>query len=190
LIEKKRLRAEMRERRSEHVAAIPDSMRALLFLRPPAPLAAMIPEGATIGLYHAIGAEAPASSYAKWFHERGHRIALPWFAGRGAAMEFREWDNPLDPDGLVSDPYGAMQPAPTAAALTPQVQFVPLLAFTSSGDRLGQGGGYYDRWLAANPQTIAIGLGWDCQLVSEMPIEDHDHHLSAVVTPTRLYGPF
>jgi 5-formyltetrahydrofolate cyclo-ligase len=72
----------------------------------------------------------------------------------------------------------------------PDVLFVPLVGFTARGDRLGQGGGHYDRWLAANPHVPAIGLGWDCQLVEDLPREDHDRPLSAVVTPTRLFGPF
>jgi len=71
--------------------------------------------------------------------------------------------------------------------VTPHLAFVPLLAFTARGDRLGQGGGHYDRWLAANPEMLAVGLAWDSQLVDSLPIEAHDRPLSAVVTPTRLY---
>mgnify|MGYP006195389569 FL=1 len=56
--------------------------------------------------------------------------------------------------------------------------------------RLGQGAGHYDRWLANNPPHAAIGLAWDCQLEESLPIEPHDVPLHAVVTPTRLYGPF
>jgi len=65
---------------------------------------------------------------------------------------------------------------------------VPLIAFTADGHRLGQGGGHYDRWLGAHPETPAIGLAWDCQLAEELPVEDHDHPLAAVVTPTRIYA--
>ena len=57
-------------------------------------------------------------------------------------------------------------------------------------ERLGQGGGHYDRWLAHHPDTIRIGMAWDGQLVDELPVEPHDVPLDAVVTPTRLYGPF
>ena len=38
--------------------------------------------------------------------------------------------------------------------------------------------------------ALAIGLAWDCQLVDDLPHEAHDRPLAAVVTPTRLYGPF
>ena len=67
---------------------------------------------------------------------------------------------------------------------------MPLVGFTAMGDRLGQGGGYYDRYLAAHPQTMAIGMGWDMQEVPELPTELHDIRLSAIVTPTRVLGPF
>lgn len=68
--------------------------------------------------------------------------------------------------------------------------FVPLVGFTAEGARLGQGGGHYDRWLADHPDTTAIGLAWDGQRVDDLPTEAHDIPLAAVVTPTRIYGPF
>ena len=67
---------------------------------------------------------------------------------------------------------------------------MPLLGFTDRGERIGYGGGHYDRWLARNEPLAAIGLAWDCQLVEELPTEPHDRQLTAVITPTRLYGPF
>lgn len=185
--EKHRLRAEMRALRREHVAALPDSTRALLFLRPPGPIAALAPEGAVVGLYHALANEAPPQSYAKWFYENGRTIALPWFADRTAPMRFRIWRDPYDDDGLELGPLGHFQPSADAEEAFPDVAFVPLLAFTPNGERLGQGGGHYDRWLDDNPAVLAIGLAWDSQLVDSLPIEAHDRHLRAVVTPTRLY---
>jgi 5-formyltetrahydrofolate cyclo-ligase len=185
--EKHRLRAEMRALRREHVAALPDSTRALLFLRPPGPIAALAPEGAVVGLYHALANEAPARSYAKWFSENGRTVALPWFADRAAPMRFRVWRDPYADEGLEPGPLGHIQPRPDAEEVTPDLVFVPLLAFTARGERLGQGGGHYDQWLAAYPQVLPIGLAWDCQLVDALPIEPHDRLLGAVVTPTRLY---
>lgn len=185
--QKPMLRARFRKARREHVAALPDATRKLLFLRPPAPIAGLALEGALIGLYHANADEAPTRAYAQWFFENGRRIALPCFADRGAPMEFREWRDPYDDEGLVADPYGVLQPDSDAAEVTPTVVFVPLVAFTAQGERLGQGGGHYDRWLAANPTAVPIGLAWDCQLAEALPIEPHDRLLQAVVTPTRFY---
>ena len=63
----------------------------------------------------------------------------------------------------------------------------PLLAFDEDGGRLGQGGGYYDRWIAANPDALRIGLAWDAQKVDRVPMEEHDRKLHMVVTPQRVY---
>ena len=178
----------MRTARRAHVAALPDAILGLLFRQPPAPLVRLIPEGATIGLYRAMRDEAPASRYAAHFHEAGHTIALPWFAGRSAPMQFAVHSDPYGEADLEPGPFGLLQPAADAPAAIPDVLFVPLIGFTAEGQRLGQGGGHYDRWLASHPGTIAIGLAWDCQLCETLPLEPHDVPLRAVVTPTRLYG--
>lgn len=185
--DKQRLRAKLRKLRSAHVAALPDETRGLMFLRPPAPVAAAVPEGSVVGLYRATPAEAPTRRYAEWFFEHGRTLALPWFAERGAEMEFRLWRDPHDEDGLEAGPYGMMQPLRDAPEVTPDITFVPLLGFTPRGERLGQGGGHYDRWLAANPRVQTIGLAWDCQLLDSLPAEAHDIRLGAVITPTRIY---
>ena len=185
--DKQTLRATYRKLRREHVAGFADATRRLLFLRPPANVAALAPEGSLVGLYHAVGSEAPTGSYARWFFENSRTLALPWFAERGAPMEFRRWNNPLSSDHLAPSPYGALQPGDDAEEAVPDILFVPLLAFTPRGDRLGQGAGHYDRWLAAHPSVGAVGLAWDCQLNDNLPCEPHDRQLRAVVTPTRFY---
>ena len=185
---KTELRRELRAARNAHVAALPETILGLLFRQPPAPLLKLIPAGATIGLYRASPVEAPASRYAAHFLEAGHSIALPRFAGRDAPMEFAAWTDPFGDSDLEPGPFGLLQPSPDAAATVPRVLFVPLVGFTAEGHRLGQGGGHYDRWLARHPETLAIGLAWDCQLCDALPTEAHDVPLRAVVTPTRLYG--
>ena len=188
--DKAALRARLRAARRAHVAALPDAVRGLLFHRPPRAIADLIAGGATIGLYAEMAEEAPASGYARWFFEAGYRLALPWFAARDHTMSFRRWDNPLSEDELERGPWGMRQPAASASVVVPTVVFVPLVGFTTAGARLGMGAGHYDRWLATHPQTLAVGLGWDCQEVAMLPLEPHDKPLAAIVTPTRLIGPF
>jgi 5-formyltetrahydrofolate cyclo-ligase len=189
ILSKPALRKALRAARRAHAEALDPRIRALVFKRPPAALDALIPAGASIGLYVAANGEAPALGYARHFHEAGHTVALPWFAERGMPMQFRRWDSPWLDDVLEAGPFGPQPPA-DAQILVPDVLIVPLVGFTDEGGRLGQGGGHYDRWLATHPHAIAIGLAWDCQLIPELPHEDHDRPLHAVVTPTRLYGPF
>jgi 5-formyltetrahydrofolate cyclo-ligase len=185
--EKQRLRAKLKKIRAAHVAGLPDDMRGLMFLRPPAPVAAAVPEKSIVGLYRATPTEAPTRRYAEWFFEHGRTLALPWFAERGADMTFRLWLDPHDDGGLEAGPYGMMQPFADAPEVVPDTAFVPLLGFTTRRERLGLGGGHYDRWLATNPQVQTIGLAWDCQLVDSLPLEAHDIRLGAVITPTRIY---
>lgn len=186
--DKQKLREELRAQRKVLVAELPRATRHLLFLRPPAPVAALVPEGGVAGLYHALPNEAPTRGYAKWLSENGRTIALPWFADRYAPMRFRAWRDPYDDNGLEMGPHRHLQPAADAEELFPDAVFVPLLGFTAAGDRLGQGGGHYDRWLAANPTVLALGLAWDGQLRDSLPTEPHDRILRGVITPTRFYG--
>jgi 5-formyltetrahydrofolate cyclo-ligase len=187
---KKAIRNRMRKARIEHAANLPTEIGALVFHRPPTAVLDMVPGGATIGLYRSDAGEAPASGYAKFFHERGHAIALPWLVDLATPMIFRRHTDPWGESDLAKGYFGLMQGGEDAAEVVPDVLFMPLVAFTSTGDRLGQGGGFYDKWLAAHPETVRIGMAWDMQQVPELPVEPHDMRLTAVVTPTRLLGPF
>lgn len=187
---KKQLRSELRRKRKEHAAALPSEVSALVFNRPPAALLELVPEGATVGLYRSDEGEAPSRGYIRFFFERGNRIALPRVTTLDKPMEFRLHTDPYEESDLESGVWGLRQPGVDAPVVVPEVLFMPLVGFTANGDRLGQGGGYYDRYLAAHPQTIAIGMAWDVQEVPELPLELHDIRLSAIVTPTRVLGPF
>jgi len=187
---KNNLRRTLRKARRDHVGALPGTIRALLFKRPPAPLIDLIPANAVIGLYHSSRDEAPTASYAKFFLEAGHQIALPRISAPDGRMEFHSHSDPFEESDLEPGPRGIMQPSGEADVMTPNVLFVPLVGFTDGGARLGQGGGHYDRWLGSHPGVIAIGLAWDMQLANELPVEPHDMPLSAIITPTRMYGPF
>ena len=186
---KAQLRRKMRATRKATVAALPEAVRALVFSRPPAPVLERIGEGTVVGLYHATPGEAPAERYAQHFLENGHRIALPRLLAKDGAMRFAEHTDPLGGSDLEAGPRGLMQPTGDAEDLVPDIIFVPLLAFDEAGMRLGQGGGYYDRWIAAHPDAVRIGLAWDTQKVDRVPAEPHDMALHMVVTPTRVYEP-
>ena len=187
---KKDIRNRLRKERRAFSDSLPDAMRALVFNRPPAAIVDMVPEGATIGLYRADPGEAPASGYAKFFFERGHTIALPWLVDLQTQMRFRVHTDPYEESDLAKGYFGLMQGSEDAPEVVPDVLFMPLVAFTARGERLGQGGGFYDKWLGAHPEVIRIGLAWDIQEVPELPIEPHDMSLTAIVTPTRVLGPF
>jgi 5-formyltetrahydrofolate cyclo-ligase len=186
---KQALRDEMRKARRDYAASLDESTRALLFRRPPSPVMEMIPAGAIVGVYYDIPGEAPARAYARFLCEQGHTVALPAFADRTAPMHFREWSDPFAESDIEDGPFGP-QPIADDGEVQPAVLFVPLVAFTAKGERMGQGAAHYDGWLANHPGTIAIGMAWDVQKVDDLPTEPHDIPLNAIVTPSQFYGPF
>ncbi|MCL2024992.1 MAG: 5-formyltetrahydrofolate cyclo-ligase [Coriobacteriia bacterium] len=67
------------------------------------------------------------------------------------------------------------------------VVLVPGVAFSTQGDRLGYGKGFYDRFLTTlPPHVVTIGLTYDETLFDELPTEPHDRRVAYVVTPTRV----
>lgn len=69
------------------------------------------------------------------------------------------------------------------------VIYTPLVAFDEQGNRMGMGGGYYDRTLAANPNVATIGIAHDCQQVDALQPQIWDIPLSQIITPTQRIVP-
>ena len=86
---------------------------------------------------------------------------------------------------LVAGPMGIREPTDVADPVKeqePEVWIVPGLAFTKKGVRIGYGGGWYDRLLAAaSSAAISLGVAYSFQIVEELPIEAHDKSLTDVV---------
>ncbi len=113
---------------------------------------------------------------------RGHSVALPVVLARRQPLAFREW---ADGAPLEDGPFGTRHPGGDAATIAPDVLLVPLLAFDRSGGRLGYGGGYYDRTLAALRRTkpvLAVGVAYGEQEVPDVPCDSDDQPLDWVVT--------
>ena len=94
-------------------------------------------------------------------------------------------------DQLVVGPWGLAQPDPAAAVWLPaeariDLVVVPGLAFDRRGQRIGWGGGYYDRFLA-QVQTVKIGLCYDELVLDCIPGEPHDVPVNMVVAETAIY---
>lgn len=91
---------------------------------------------------------------------------------------------------LVTGRHGILEPAPGSTAFTswpsPAVVLTPGAAFTPKGERLGQGGGYYDRFLAEF-SGLSIGLAYSCQIAPSLPQSGHDRPVDYVVTEETVY---
>ena len=120
---------------------------------------------------------------------RGQRLCLPVVVEAGAALAFRAWrpDTPLEPAA-----FGTEVPGPDCPVVEPDVLLVPLLAFDRRGYRLGYGGGFYDRTLAAlrgRRPVVAVGLAFAAQEVAEVPVEAGDEALDRIVTDREVLVP-
>lgn len=107
-------------------------------------------------------------------------MALPFARRKPVEMAYRVWDR-HPPTGV--DECGIA--TSTGAPVVPDVVLAPCLGFTASGWRLGYGGGYFDRWLAAHPHVTAIGVGWSIGLLDDaatVPRESHDVPMAVIVT--------
>ncbi len=113
-------------------------------------------------------------------HGQGWPILLPETTPPGEALRFRPW-HPGCP--MLTGRFATRHPdTPVAAAATPSLLFVPLLAFDRRGFRLGHGGGYYDRTLAALPGARGIGYGFSFQQVEAVPCGPFDRRLELIIT--------
>jgi len=143
------------------------------------------PTPLTVLAFKGVGSEPDTSGLINLLHSHGYVVALPRVKG----------------DHLVAVPHfpgdtlraGAYNiPEPLGAELDPEtidVVVVPGLAFTTDGRRLGQGGGYYDRFLPLlRPECKTCGVGFSEQMVDDLPHESHDRVLSSVITDASIVG--
>ncbi|OZI31990.1 5-formyltetrahydrofolate cyclo-ligase [Bordetella genomosp. 10] len=187
------LRTRLRQLR----AALPDDQRrrgALLMrgrlytwlgLARDAALKAGRPAPSIVAAYWPLQDEPDLRPLLEQWVEAGITVALPAVRERGQPLEFRPWT----PDAPMAEgPYGIQEPLAGTAVL-PDLVLVPTLGYTPLADRVGYGGGYYDRTLAAfqaaGHACTRIGVAWSCgrlDPIAHVP-QPHDVRLDAVLTP-------
>ncbi len=150
--------------------------------------AGLVPAGATVGGYWPLGSELDCRPLLLALVDAGCWCALPVVTGAGQPLRFRLW---RPGDDLVPGPHGCREPAEGAPEILPEVLLVPLLAFDSAGHRLGQGGGFYDRTLAAirgsGDAVPAIGLAFAAQERPALPVGPRDQRLDRVATEVKIW---
>ncbi len=132
----------------------------------------------TVALYHALPGEVDPSGAARALHRRGATTLLPRVAGDGLELSAAVPEEELAPGfGGVGEPVGPPHRGEV------DVVVVPGLAFTPAGERLGQGGGHYDRLLARLPErTLRVALAFAVQVVDSLPTGPLDEPVDVLVT--------
>ncbi len=112
----------------------------------------------------------------------GREVLLPAVVEFDGALIFQVWSEDVM---LEEGPLGTMQPVVGQIEMTPNILLMPLLAFDADGGRLGYGGGYYDRTLAAlrkDGHITAVGVAYAGQEIAHVPMTIDDEYLDWIAT--------
>ncbi len=140
-------------------------------------------------LYSAISNEIATTRIFEDALDGARRVFYPKADPAGGTLQFHAVSAP---DDLRPGSFGIPQPH-RGEQLQPvemdgAVIFVPGLAFTGCGQRLGRGGGFYDRFLASTgPGVTAVGLGYSFQMLERIPQDPWDRRLDHVVTERAVH---
>lgn len=135
-----------------------------------------------IGFYWPFKGEYDPRPLMRKLHAQGMRLALPVVLERARPLVFREWRPGIRlAPGIWSIPVPA-----EGEPVQPDALVAPLVGFDSLGYRLGYGGGYYDRTLAAmEARPLAIGVGFELAQLDTIRPQPHDIPMSAIATERR-----
>ena len=142
---------------------------------------AKIPENSYVAVYQARPREANLQS----LFSKSYRFCFPRVLSLDGQMEFRWVKNPQDRQQFTAGTWGILEPTeqnPLVKKSEMSAGFLPLLAFDDHGVRLGNGKGFYDRFLDQFP-GLKLGVAFEWQFSPDpLPKELNDHSLDAVVT--------
>lgn len=140
----------------------------------------------TVAAYFSVGAEPDTRGlvYALW--KRGTYVVLPLLRPDGDL----DWASYEGPDSLAPGPRGLLEPAEPPrgvdAVARASLILAPALAVDARGNRLGRGGGSFDRALArVGAQVPVIAVLYDGELLEHVPAEPHDRPVRLAVLPSR-----
>lgn len=134
----------------------------------------------SVFVYVSSGSEVRTRALITALLQRGKTVAVPRVLPEPGVMQAVVI---CSLDDFAPGRFGILEPTThELLEVTPDVTIVPGIAFTRTGQRLGQGGGYYDRYLAQHPATCKVGVCFNEQLAETLPCEPHDALMNDVVT--------
>jgi 5-formyltetrahydrofolate cyclo-ligase len=140
------------------------------------------PDAAVVASYLSFGSEPPTGPMHDALRAHGVQVLVPVVTGQQLAWTVDNGSSPPGPLG-IPEPTGPRLPARVLDSV--DVVIVPALAVDRQGTRLGRGRGYYDRALAEITAAV-VAVGYDDELVEELPAEPHDRPVNGMLRPAGL----
>ena len=138
-----------------------------------------------IGLYYPIGTEISTIEIIQYLRKKKYIISLPVLE-KNSRMSFYEW-NERSP--LKINNFGIPEPI-KFKKIKPTTLIIPIVAFDAKLNRLGYGGGFYDRFIGKLEKTkkiLKIGLALSCQKINKVPINKFDKKMNYIFTENKVY---
>ena len=149
----------------------------------------------TASLYFPINNEIPPFDFINYLQKKEITLSLPVIDTKNKFINFKKWD---PKDQLIQGPFGTLEPSKTELCILPQILVVPMLLFDREFNRLGYGGGYYDKSInilknyfkKEKKIFITIGLAYSIQEEKKLPRENHDIKMDYIITENEVLSRF
>jgi len=138
-----------------------------------------------VGLYYPIGSEVSTIDLVEKLRKKKYKILLPVLESK-FKMSFYEW---REKSPLKINNFGIPEPLKLKKD-TPSILIVPIVAFDDKLNRLGYGGGFYDRFISKSEKKkkiLKIGLALNCQKINKVPTDRFDKKMNYIFTENRIY---
>lgn len=132
-------------------------------------------------LYFPYGKEVCTINLIKKLHKLGKEIYLPVVIGN--IMEFRQF---ISFDTLKKGNFGILEPEGNLLNKKPDIMCVPGVAFDNECNRIGYGGGFYDKYISENNNCIKSAFAYDFQIVDKIETECFDIPVDEIFTDKRI----
>jgi 5,10-methenyltetrahydrofolate synthetase len=142
--------------------------------------------GHTVSAYWPLRGEPDLRPWLADLHDRGVRCVMPLVVARGEPLKFRAWH----PGCRMEKGFWDIPVPADGPFITPDLLIAPVVGFDAGGYRLGYGGGYFDRTLAALATPFrTLGVGYEAAALDSIHPLPHDIPLQAIVTEQRWHDP-
>ncbi len=185
--DKQALRRVLREARRRFVASLDPHAYQAALAAIDTRLSPLLRRAGPIAGYVALRGEADPLPFLMRAWHAGRDVALPHIAERDTErdMVFARWS----PATMLTPGHAGIPQPDADDVIQPAIVLAPLVGFDRGGARLGQGGGFYDRWFAAHPAAMRIGIAWSVQELPSLACDAWDVPLHAIVTEQEWIEP-